>query len=110
MAEFRNRTSVTAIVVGLVAFAVVAMVVDRRSAFGGPERELSGWTGAVLDIAAPVQKMIALPFDLTQDAWRHYASLLAASDTNVALRARLVALDEENLQLREALIASAAPR
>ena len=106
MAEFRSRTSVTALVVALVAFAVVAMVVDRRSASGGPEREFSGWTGAILDIAAPVQKMIALPFDLTQNAWRHYVLLLAASDTHAALRTRLVVLEEENLQLREALIAS----
>ncbi|HXV36495.1 MAG TPA: rod shape-determining protein MreC, partial [Myxococcota bacterium] len=51
-------------------------------------------------------KMIALPLDLTQDAWRHYVSLIDASDTNAALRARLVALEEENLQLREALVAS----
>ncbi|HEX9815235.1 MAG TPA: rod shape-determining protein MreC [Myxococcota bacterium] len=106
MAEFRNRTPVTALVVGLVAFAVVAMVVDRRSAPGDPERELSGWTGAILDIAAPVQKMIAFPFDLTRNAWRHYVSLLDASDTNEGLRARLAAVEEENLQLREALIAS----
>jgi len=106
MAEFRNRKPVTVLVVALVAFAVVAMVVDRRSAPGGPERELSGWTGAILDIAAPVQQMIAFPFDLTQDAWRHYVSLLSASDTNAGLRARLVTLEEENLQLREALIAS----
>jgi len=106
MAEFRNRTPVTALVVGLVAFAVVAMVVDRRSTPGGPERELSGWTGAVLDVAAPVQKLISFPFDLTQNAWRHYVSLLDASDSNAGLRARLAQLEEENLQLREALIAS----
>jgi rod shape-determining protein MreC len=106
MAEFRNRTPVTALVVGLVGFAVVAMVVDRRSAPGGPERELSGWTGAILDIAAPVQKMISFPFELTQNAWRHYVSLLDASDNNDGLRARLAVLEEENLQLREALIAS----
>jgi rod shape-determining protein MreC len=106
MAEYRNRTPVTALVVGLVAFAVIAMVVDRRSVPGGPEHELSGWSGAILNIAAPVQKMIALPLDLTQNAWRHYVSLIDASDTNAALRARLVALEEENLQLREALVAS----
>ena len=91
MAEHRNRTPLTALVVGLLAFAVVAMVVDRRSAPGGPERELSGWAGAILDIAAPVQKMIAFPFDLTRNAWRHYVSLLDASDTNEGLRARLAA-------------------
>jgi rod shape-determining protein MreC len=106
MAEFRNRTPMTALAVGLVAFAVIAMVVDRRSTPGGPEHELSGWSGAILDIAAPVQKMVSFPFELTQNAWRHYVSLLDASDNNVGLRARLSMLEEENLQLREALIAS----
>ena len=106
MAEFRNRSSVTALVVGLVAFAVVGMVVDRRSALRGSERELSGWTGAILDIAAPVQKMIALPFDLTRDAWRHYVSVLDVRENNEALQSRLAVLEEENLQLREALVAS----
>jgi rod shape-determining protein MreC len=106
VAEFRNRTTATTLVVGLVAFAVVAMVVDRRSTPGGPERELSGWTGAILNIAAPIQKLIAFPFDLTQHAWRHYVALINASDNNEAMRSRLMLLEEENLQLREALVAS----
>ena len=81
MAEFRNRTPLSALLVGLVAFAVVAMVVDRRSMFE-PDLERSGWTGAVLDIAAPVQKMIALPFDLIRDGWRHYSSLVVVEENN----------------------------
>ncbi len=70
MADYHNRTPVTAVAAVLVAFAVVAMVVDRRSLVS-PDRELSGWGGAVLDIAAPVQRMIALPLEFLQDAWRN---------------------------------------
>ncbi len=105
MANFQNRMPLTALVVGLVGFAVVAMVVDRRSLLA-PDQERPGWGGAVLDIAAPVQKMIALPIGLVQDAWRHYVSVLDVSEQNEALASRLALLEEENLQLREALVAS----
>ena len=105
MADYHNRTPVTAIAVGLVAFAVVAMVVDRRAMLGG-DRELSGWSGAVLDIAAPVQRMIALPLEFMQDTWRHYVAILEVGQRNEELSSRLVLLEEENLQLREALVAS----
>ena len=105
MADFQKRTPVTALAVVLVAFAVVAMVVDRRSMLN-PDRELSGWSGAVLDIAAPVQRMIALPLEFLQDAWRQYVSILDTGEHNDELRSRLVLLEEENLQLREALVAS----
>jgi rod shape-determining protein MreC len=105
MADYHNRTPVTALAAVLVAFAVVAMVVDRRSMLN-PDRELSGWSGAVLDIAAPVQRMIALPLEFLQDAWRQYVSILDISEHNDELRSRLVLLEEENLQLKEALVAS----
>jgi len=105
MAEFRNRTPLSALLVGLVAFALVAMVVDRRSMLD-PDRERSGWTGAILDIAAPVQKVIASPFELIRDGWRHYGSLVEVAKDNEELHSRLAVLEEENLQLREALVAS----
>ena len=105
MADYHNRTPVTAVAAGLVAFAVVAMVVDRRSLVS-PDRELSGWSGAVLDIAAPVQRMIALPLEFLQDAWRNYVSIVDVGERNEELTSRLVLLEEENLQLKEALVAS----
>jgi rod shape-determining protein MreC len=105
MAEFRSRTPLTALLVGLVAFAVVAMVVDRRSMLD-PDRDRLGWTGAVLDIAAPIQKVIAAPFEFVRDAWRNYASLIDVEKNNQGLRSKLAQLEEENLQLREALVAS----
>ena len=128
MAEFHNRTPVTALAAGLVAFAVVAMVVDRRSMLN-PDRERSGGFGAGLDSAAPVQRMIALPlefllahgwlpwerhedswvfascspFDLEVNAWlAEHASRpalrLLSSDNFEALRTRL-GLDKSDLQL-----------
>ena len=105
MAEFRSRTPLTALLVGLVAFAVVAMVVDRRS-MREPDRQRSGWRGVVLDIAAPVEKVIALPFESLREGWRRYASLVDVEENNQTLRSQLAVLEEENLQLREALVAS----
>ncbi|MFP8882174.1 MAG: rod shape-determining protein MreC [Myxococcota bacterium] len=105
MAQFRNRTPLFALVAGLVALAVVAMVVDRRAVLR-PGSELSGWTGSVLDVAVPVQQMIALPFELTRDAWRSYVAVVRVGEENEALRSKLALLEEENLQLREALVAS----
>ncbi len=105
MIEFRSRVPVSVLVVGLVAVALVAMVVDRR-AFVGGDRELSWIPGAVLDLAAPVQKMIALPVGVVRDAWSHYVSLVDVEQENIELRGALARLEEENLQLREALVAS----
>lgn len=105
MIEFRSRVPVSALVAVLVAVALVAMVVDGRSILSG-DRELSRVPGAILDLAAPVQKMISLPLGVTRDAWGHYVSLVDVEQDNIALRGRLAALEEENLQLREALVAS----
>ena len=90
---------------GLVALAVVAMVIDRRAMLRGG-RDLSGPTGVVLDVAAPVQKLLAWPFETARNVWQHYVSVLDVEDENVALRSRIATLEEENLQLREALVAS----
>ena len=45
-------------------------------------------------------------FDFVRDGWRDYVSLLDVRDENDALRSRLASVEEENLQLREALVAS----
>jgi rod shape-determining protein MreC len=105
MAQFQNRTPLSALLAGLVVLAVVAMVVDRR-ALVRPGEELPWWTGSILDVAAPVQKVIALPLELTRDAWRNYVAVVRVGEENEVLRSELATLKEENLQLREALVAS----
>jgi rod shape-determining protein MreC len=86
----------------LVGVALINMVVDRRSrGVGG--RELSWWSGLVLDVAVPVQKMVAVPFEAARDTWMEYVSLVDVNRDNDSLRERVAALEEANLQLSEAL-------
>ncbi len=103
MFEFRSGLAVSVLLVALAAASVVSMAVDRRA---GGVGDLSGWGSAALDVAVPVQKMIAMPADVIREAWINYVDLLDVRDQNDQLRDRLAALEEENLQLREALVAS----
>jgi rod shape-determining protein MreC len=102
--ELRSGLRLAIVAVGLVAVALVSMVVDgRRVRSGG---ELSWWTGAALDVAAPVQRMMSTPVDVLHDLWVDYVDLLGVRQQNQELRSRLAELSDENLQLREALVAS----
>jgi rod shape-determining protein MreC len=105
MTEFRTRLLVSSLAVGLVGIAVVSMVSDRRAILSG-RRELPAWSSAVLDVAVPVQKAIAVPVELVRDAWGRYLALIGVEGENRQLRSRLAQVEEENLQLREALVAS----
>jgi rod shape-determining protein MreC len=105
MAAFPKRLPVSLLVAGLIAVAVVSMVVDRRALTGGG-RELPAWAGAVMDTAAPLQRAVAMPFEAVRDGFRRYVSLLDTRSENEVLQAELARLSEENLQLREALVAS----
>jgi rod shape-determining protein MreC len=105
MAESSRRLSVSLFVAGLVAVAVVSMVVDRRAAMHGG-RELPAWAGAIMDVAAPVQKAVAMPFEAVRNVWDRYVAVLDAERDNEQLRSEVERLAEENLQLREGLVAS----
>jgi rod shape-determining protein MreC len=102
--EIRSGLRLAILAVGLVALALVSMVVDGRRVRGGGE--LSWWTGAALDVAAPVQRMMSTPVDAIHDLWIDYVDLLGVRRENQSLRSRLAELSDENLQLREALVAS----
>jgi rod shape-determining protein MreC len=105
MTGFGHRLRIAILVAGLVSVAVVSMVWDRRALLGGG-RELPWWTGVVLDVTVPVQKMVTMPVDFTRAAWARYVALVGVGEENARLRERLAALEEDNLQLREALVAS----
>lgn len=104
MTEHRSRIAIALGSVVLAGAALVSMVVDRHGA--GRGHELSWWSGAVLDLAVPVQKMVATPIDFARGTLRDYVALLGVRDENEKLRGRLAEVEEENLQLREALVAS----
>jgi len=105
MAEFHRRLPLPFIVAGLIAVTVVSMVVDRRSLMNGG-RDLPGWFSTLMDLAAPVQKTLAMPFSAVRSGWNRYVAVLDAERENEALQAAVDRLSDENLQLREALVAS----
>ncbi len=105
MGGIRSRIKYFLFVGGLVAVALVTLTSDRRALLRGG-RDLPDWIGGVLDLAVPVQHAAAVPGEVVRDAWRHYVDLLGVHEENLALRRRVVELEDDNLQLREALVAS----
>ena len=89
----------------ILLLSLVSMHADRDSRAEGTG-ELGFASGLVLDVTVPLQKMIAAPVDLVRDTWQRYVALVDLRHENDALRAQLTALREENLQFREALVAS----
>ena len=104
MVEAQNRIRLSLLVALLLAVATVSMVVDRRALRSGG-RELPTWLGPVLDVAVPVQRIVTWPVELVRRGWLRYAALLHVRDENAFLRGELFRTQEENIQLREALIA-----
>jgi len=105
MTEIRSRVLLAGLAAVLVGFALINMVVDRHAlAEGG--REHAWWSGLVLDVAVPIQKALAKPFALVSDVWNDYIALVEVGRENEQLRERLARIEDENVQLREALVAS----
>lgn len=105
MPDFLKRLSAPIAFGALILLAAVTMVTDRRDlAEGGGD--LSWWQGLLLDVAIPVQKVLAAPVEATTDAWRQYANLVGVAEENERLHYEIARLEEENLQYREALVAS----
>ncbi len=101
MGELRSGIRVLLLAVLLIAVALVSMAADQRAGRSTPP-----WLSPLLDLAVPVQKMMAVPVDLVIDAWTSYVGLVQVRQENDSLRQRIAELEEDNLQLREALVAS----
>ena len=105
MAESHSRIRLALLVSVLIGIATVSMVVDRRALRDGT-RDLPAWAGPILDMTIPVQRAVALPAQVMRGAWERYVSLVGVNEQNEALLHEVARLVEENLQLREALVAS----
>ncbi len=105
MPEYSRKFRLAVLVGVLVALATISMVADQRARRGG-QRDLPPWASPLLDAALPVQRAMALPVDLLRDVWTDYVALVDVRESNDELRRELHRLREENLQLREALLAS----
>lgn len=105
MRELLERLRVPLLVVLLAALSLVVIASDRRiMARGSEERGLL--PGLVMELAAPVQKVLSLPAWLARSGWGRYVALLEVRAENERLAARVAELEEENLQYREALVES----
>lgn len=105
MRDLLLRLRVPLLFGAILLVSLVSMHADRRARSAGPG-ELGFARGLVLDVAVPLQKMVAAPVDLVRDTWQQYVALVDLQHENDSLRAQLSALREENLQYREALVAS----
>ena len=105
MREFLLRLRLPLLFAALVVLTLLSMLADRRPAAEGTGD--LGWPlGAVLEVAAPVQKALLFPVDLARSGWTRYVNLVDVEAQNEALRARVAELEEANLQYSEALVAS----
>jgi len=105
MRDLLYRFRVPLLFVALVALTTATMLADRRSLPAGA-RDLPLISGVLLDVAVPVQAALSAPFDFARNLFRRYVALTDLRTENERLRSRLAQLEEENLQYREALVAS----
>ena len=100
-----KRMAVPLALVGLVVLTLASMISDRRSIREGG-RDLPWWEGAALDTTTFFQKVVSIPIDGASGVYREYVDLRGTREENVRLRERHAELEEEVLQLREALVTS----
>ena len=105
MRDLLYRFRVPLLFVALVALTTATMLADRRSLPAGA-KDLPLVSGVLLDVAVPIQAALSAPFDFARSLFRRYVALTDLRSENERLRSRLAQLEEENLQYREALVAS----
>ena len=100
-----KRLAAPLVVVFLVLLTIVSMVSDRRAREDGG-RDLPWWQAALLEIAAPVERLVSAPFDAVSEFYDGYVDLIGVRAENRRLERRIAEIEAENLQFREALVAS----
>ena len=105
MGDFFRRIRLPLAFAGLVLLTTFFMIGDQRAARG--ERVDAPWPlSALLEASAPIQRAVLWPIAHARESWRDYVALIDVGRDNAALRDHVAALEEENLQLREALVES----
>lgn len=89
----------------LALFSWIATVLGAGSPDSG-RRDHGYGGGFVLEAATPFQKALDFPASVFGDLWSNYVALVGVRQNNETLRTRIAELEQENLQYREALIAS----
>ncbi len=105
MIDFLKRFSAPIGFVFLLLVAAIAMVGDTRD-FEAQRHKLPWWQALVIEVVAPVQRVVSVPATSVRDVINNYVDLVYVADENVKLKERIAELEEINLQYREALVAS----
>jgi rod shape-determining protein MreC len=103
MLDLLLRLRIPLLLVALLALTGASLVVARRDA-GAPPGE-GAWGSGLLEVTAPLQRGLGAPLSFARERYRRYLALVDLSAENERLRHRIAALEEENLQYREALVA-----
>jgi rod shape-determining protein MreC len=105
MGDFFRRIRLPLAFAALVLLTTFFMIGDQRAARG--ERVDAPWPLSVLiEATAPIQRAVRWPFERIRGGWGEYVALIDVERDNETLRERLARLEDENLQLREALAES----
>jgi rod shape-determining protein MreC len=105
MPDLLKRIGAPLIVAFLILLTIVSMVLGRRTPSDG-QGELPWWQAVVLEIAAPIERVISAPIDGVKGFFEEYVDLLGVRADNRRLRRRIAEIESENLQFREALVSS----
>ena len=88
MPDLLKRLGAPLIVAFLILLTIVSMVVDRRSlAEGG--RELPWWQAIVLEVTAPIERVVSAPIDGVRQFYSNYIDLIGAKAENRRLLRRI---------------------
>ena len=105
MPDLLKRFGALIVIAFLVLLTIVSMVRDRDTlARGG--RPLPWWQAIVLELTAWTERVAAAPFEGLERIGTEYVDLIGVRAENQRLRRRMAEIESENLQLREALVAS----
>ena len=105
MPDLLKRIGAPLIVAFLILLTIVSMVMDRGSPIDG-RGELPWWQAIVLEITAPVERVVSAPIDGVTNFFEEYVDLLGVRADNRRLLRRIAEIESENLQFREALVSS----
>src|SRR5688572_33070852 len=98
MSEFLRRIRLPLLFAALVIGTLALMLGDRRPAPGDRH-----WLAhALLEVAAPLPKVITGPVNGIPDAWHRFAALVEVEAGNRSLRERISQLEPGKPQLRAA--------
>jgi len=105
MPDLLKRVGAPLVVALLLLLTIISMVTDRRPEAGHGEA-LPWWQAVVLEVAAPIERVVSAPIDGLKAFFTDYIDLLGVRSDNRRLRRRIAEIESENLQFREALVSS----